>query len=91
MRLIKYRLTSEDGYPRLWLEVAFDRQAGPVVWASGTFGQVEENEQFLAYHLLDGALRRAGIHRYLLIPYAAFREPLSPGGSQTVPNHIVPQ
>ena len=72
--------------PRLRLQVEFDGERGPCVWSGREHGasQVEENERFVAYHLLDGVLRRAGFRSYVLIPIAFYRDapPATPGAEQ---------
>ena len=77
IRFKKTRVTQERGRLRIWLEVSFDAELGPVVYTEQRLGQLHENERFVAYHLIDRALRQAGLSRYHLITYAAYRDETS--------------
>jgi hypothetical protein len=68
------RRLPDPRYLRLHARIQFDAVDGPVLWRPGRSrqDQLDENERFVAYHLLDAYLRRAGISEYILIPYAQF-------------------
>lgn len=81
----KSELIDTGAQPRIRVQVEFDARLGPVLWrdAARVNDQVAENERFVAYHLLDVALRRAGFTRYVLVPYAFYRRPVGEGREAT--------
>jgi hypothetical protein len=77
---------NENGALRWRIEVRLDGVYGPVLWRgpSDPRTQIDENERFVAYALLDHYLRACGVREYILIPLAQYAQhaPASaqPGG-----------
>ncbi len=75
--VVNFRTTQElesSDFPRLRLKVEFDPATGPALFCppERTMTQIDENERFVAYHLLDCAMRHAGFKRYILVPYGFY-------------------
>jgi hypothetical protein len=75
--VVNFRTTQElesTDFPRLRLKVEFDPATGPALFCppERTMTQIDENERFVAYHLLDRAMRHAGFTRYILVPYGFY-------------------
>jgi hypothetical protein len=90
--VVSFRASQElesTDYPRLRLKVEFDPNSGPALFCppERTMTQIDENERFVAYHLLDRAMRHAGFTRYILVPYGFYeRNPaLEPPATTTGP------
>jgi hypothetical protein len=62
-----------------YIQVEFNPARGPILYTGAdSAGQLEENERFVAFHLLDDYLRRAGVLEYVLIPYLQYRDEPKP-------------
>ena len=59
---------------RTHLKVTFAGPDAPVLFRDAPNSQLDDNEKFVAYRLLDRHLRSLGVERYVLIPYDSFRE-----------------
>ena len=59
---------------RTHLKVMFSGPEAPVLFRDAPNSQLDENERFVAFRLLDRLLRAQGISRYVLIPYDSIRE-----------------
>lgn len=75
--VVSFRASQEldsTDFPRLRLKVEFDKDYGPALFCppERTMTQIDENERFVAYHLLDRAMRHAGFTRYILVPYGFY-------------------
>ena len=70
IRLQHVETSSIGRYPRLQMEVRFSPDLGPVLWRGTGVrqDQIDENERFVAYYLLDAYLRAGGIGEYILLP-----------------------
>jgi hypothetical protein len=95
--VVNFRTTQEldsTDFPRLRLKVEFDQNHGPALFCppERTMTQIDENERFVAYHLLDRAMRHAGFTRYILVPYGFYeRNPaLDPPATTTGPASTLP-
>jgi hypothetical protein len=67
------RAQHDDPFARLMLRVEFDPVLGPVLDGHGWPSDVlADSERFVAWHLLDGCLRRAGIEEYVARPIAEY-------------------
>jgi hypothetical protein len=67
---------NENGALRWRIEVRLDGVYGPVLWRgpSDPRTQIDENERFVAYALLDHYLRACGVREYILIPLAQYAQ-----------------
>ena len=70
---------------RTHLKVTFAGPDAPVLDRDAPNSQLDDNEKFVAYRLLDRHLRSLGVDRYVLIPYGSFRE--RAGGVSVVTTH----
>ena len=60
--------------PRFRVDVQFSAELGPVLWRGydADRTQIDENERFAAYILLDRYLSACGVEEYILIPLAQY-------------------
>jgi hypothetical protein len=76
VRIRRAEVDEAGGARRIRLQIEFDPRSGPCVCCppGEPMTQLLENERFVGYHLLDGRLVRAGFTRYVVIPYAFYRQ-----------------
>jgi len=77
VKIVRLEEDSTSSLRRFHVQVEFSAECGPVLWRGDSAGhdQIDENEKFAGYMLLDDYLRAAGIGEYILIPYAQYVAP----------------